>query len=213
MLGMKNGRSVRIVAYVFILGCLCGFFSCKKADRPKIQLPDVQGKTIYLVPIGDFSDSQVDHLVGYYREKYKLEIKILKPIRMSPKVWDPARQQALAEPLVDYMREAVPEQSNDPDAILIGLTTTDMYPTSMNWRFAFGWRKADLHAAVVSSARMNLHYFLQPLDANPETRLRKMVTKDIGILYYQLPQSDDPRSVLYQKILGIQELDAASEDF
>jgi hypothetical protein len=40
-----------------------------------------------------------------------------------------------------------------------------------------------------------------------------MVTKDIGILYYGLPQSDNPRSVLYNGILGIQELDSVGEEF
>ena len=46
-----------------------------------------------------------------------------------------------------------------------------------------------------------------------EIRLRKMVTKDIGILYYGLPQSSNPHSVLYNRILGIEELDAVGEQF
>jgi hypothetical protein len=45
------------------------------------------------------------------------------------------------------------------------------------------------------------------------SRLRKMVTKNIGILYFRLPLSDDPRSVLYSKIGGAQEFDRMSEDF
>jgi len=40
-----------------------------------------------------------------------------------------------------------------------------------------------------------------------------MVTKDIGILYYGLPQSSNPNSVLYNRILGIEELDAVGEQF
>jgi hypothetical protein len=47
----------------------------------------------------------------------------------------------------------------------------------------------------------------------PATRLRKIVTKDIGILYYGLPQSQSPKSVLYSQIMGIEELDAVGEDF
>jgi hypothetical protein len=45
------------------------------------------------------------------------------------------------------------------------------------------------------------------------TRLRKIVTKDIGILYFGLPQSTDPKSVLYNGIMGIEELDNVGEEF
>jgi hypothetical protein len=38
-------------------------------------------------------------------------------------------------------------------------------------------------------------------------RLRKIVTKDLGILYYGLPQSQNAKSVLYNQIMGIEELD------
>ncbi|HEY6373397.1 MAG TPA: hypothetical protein VIX37_22670 [Candidatus Sulfotelmatobacter sp.] len=43
---------------------------------------------------------------------------------------------------------------------------------------------------------------MQPMTPEtPATRLRKIVTKDIGILYYGLPQSGDPHSVLYSQIM------------
>lgn len=89
-----------------------------------------------------------------------------------------------------------------------------MYPLEENWRFTFGCRATQLRAGVVSTARMDLHYPGEPLeDARPEVRLRKVVTKDIGILYYGLPQSSNPQSVLYNRILGIQELDAVGGQF
>jgi len=54
----------------------------------------------------------------------------------------------------------------------------------------------------------------QPMTRDiPAMRLRKIVTKDIGILYYGLPQSNDLHSVLYNQIMGIEELDAVGEDF
>lgn len=45
------------------------------------------------------------------------------------------------------------------------------------------------------------------------SRLRKMVMKDIGIMYYGLPLSNDPRSVMYRNILGIDDLDRMTEHF
>ena len=37
--------------------------------------------------------------------------------------------------------------------------------------------------------------------------------KDIGIMYYGLPLSNDPRSVMYRNILGIDDLDRMTEHF
>lgn len=169
---------------------------------------------VYFVPMGSFSSDDLTALAQYYRYNYKLDITILKSIPLDDAVRDSSRGQLMAEKLVENVRAGVPEYTNDPRAILIGFTSEDIYPTSQNWQFAFGWRLGSSHAAVVSTARMSLHYIGQPMDSNlAETRLRKMVTKDIGILYYGLPQNQNPKSVLYNGIMGIEELDQVGEDF
>ena len=43
--------------------------------------------------------------------------------------------------------------------------------------------------------------------------LRKMISKNIGIMYYGLEESTDRKSVLYGPILGLDDLDSISEDF
>jgi predicted Zn-dependent protease len=99
------------------------------------------------------------------------------------------------------MRTAFPELAADPNAVMIGLTSQDMYIAAKEWRFAFGWRDTDTPTAVVSTARMDLHYSDEPFwGSSAQIRLRKMVTKDIGILYYGLSQSDNPESVLYNAV-------------
>ncbi len=96
---------------------------------------------------------------------------------------------------------------------MIGITEEDIYIRKSSWQFAFSYR-AENRFAVVSSARMNPVNFDQPNDqALLHTRLRKMITKNIGILYFGLPQNNDPRSVLYRSILGVDELDRVGEDF
>ncbi|MEX2147153.1 MAG: hypothetical protein WED01_09100, partial [Candidatus Rokuibacteriota bacterium] len=69
--------------------------------------------------------------------------------------------------------------------------------------------------AVVSSARLarGCLGLVQASDEQRLSRLRKMVTKNIGMLYFQLPASEDPRSVLYGRIGGPQEFDRMTEDF
>ena len=153
-------------------------------------------------------------LVQYYSQKYKLEITIADRIPVEPAALDVSHRQLIAENLASSLRNRVPEAAKDPESVLIGFTTEDMYPVSQAWQFAFGWRLGSARAAVVSTARLSLTSIGQTSDQELlATRLRKIVTKDLGILYFGLPQSENPKSVLYNQIMGIEELDAVGEDF
>jgi predicted Zn-dependent protease len=199
-----------VAALVIAVACSSGSALPQNSDFER--LPEIQGSKIYLIPIGDVSTGQMQQLGNYYHGRFGLEIPILKAVPVPANAMDNRRNQLMAETLTNEMRGNFPELANDPKAILIGVTSQDMYLVSKNWRFAFGWKDANKRTAVVSTARMNLRYGFN-LFPNSEVRLRKMVTKDIGILYYGLPQSDNPRSVLYNGILGIQELDSVGEEF
>lgn len=85
--------------------------------------------------------------------KYNLEIAVADGISVDPTTRDASRQQLMAESLAAGLRSRVSEPANDKDAILIGFTAEDMYPTSKNWQFAFGWRDGETRTAVVSTAR------------------------------------------------------------
>jgi hypothetical protein len=86
-----------------------------------------------------------------------------------------------------------------------------MYILAEDWRFAFSWR--DGPVAVVSSARMNPAFLGLPADRAVERdRLRKMVLKDVLMLHFGEFGSDDPRSVLYDDILGADDLDFMTEE-
>jgi predicted Zn-dependent protease len=88
-----------------------------------------------------------------------------------------------------------------------------MYIRKYSWAFGFTYR-VENRFAVVSSARMNPIILGRPADpVLLQTRLRKMITKNLGILYFHLPQSNDPSSVLYRSILGIDDLDRVGESF
>jgi hypothetical protein len=45
------------------------------------------------------------------------------------------------------------------------------------------------------------------------SRLRKMIFKNIGIMCYSLPVSQDPKSVLYGNVFSLGDLDYMSEFF
>jgi len=165
-------------------------------------------RDVYLAPIGDFPREDADALVAHYREKFGLAIEVLPPIPVPDEAMDAERGQLIAERLIDTIG-ATEVVAEDPGAVVIGLTNMDMYVAAQDWNYAYGLRSGGTHA-VVSKARMDAGFADKDLQRQ---RLRKMVTKNIGILYYGLGVSDDPRSVLYRNILGPADLDYASEDF
>lgn len=168
---------------------------------------------LYFVPLGDFPTATARELAAFYRKKYGLEIQILPSVKLTQAAMNQERQQLIAEQAIEIMKDAHPELKNDPTAKLIGLTTRDMYIARYDWRFSFSYRDQGKYA-VVSRGRMDLPVVKKPASQKLIlTRLRKMVTKNVGILYYRLPQNDNPRSVLYRNVGGIRELDYMGEDF
>ena len=166
---------------------------------------------IYFVPLGDFSTATAEDLAKYYINKYGIAIETLPGVPLDTAAIDTDRHQLVAEAAVDGMKRANPNLVNDPAAILIGLTRADMYIAQYDWQFTFSWRQERKYA-VVSDARMSLGAKVVPAE-KVASRLRKMVTKNIGVLYFHLPQSNDPRSVLYKSVGGISELDLMGEEF
>ncbi|MBA3433934.1 MAG: hypothetical protein H0U08_07555 [Actinobacteria bacterium] len=99
-------------------------------------------------------------------------------------------------------------------AVLIGLTIEDMYNRDRpDWRFSFSIRHPS-GLAVVSRARMDPHRLgLFPDSALRTRRLQKMVMKNVGILSLGLRQSRNPRSAVFDLILGTDDLDYMTEHF
>jgi predicted Zn-dependent protease len=167
---------------------------------------------VYLVPLGPLPDGMLDDLVTYHRERFGVRLETLPSVAFTPDVFDPARRQVIAEEVVALMRRQNSELATDPDVILIGVTTHDMYIREYRWRFAFAYR-ADWRAAVVSAARMSRDVSGEPDPDRLAGRLRKMVTRQIGILHFRLPPSSDPGSVMFGAIGGVDDLDRLGEEF
>lgn len=198
----KAGFKQPILLSCFLLLLCCG---CKDP---------VPIAKLYFAPIGSAPMDQIYDLVEHYQTKFHIHVQVLPKMDVSEAIFDSSRNQLIAEDLIQDMLRKYPNVARDESAVIIGITGQDMYPRGEDWQFCFGWRTPKSRAAVVSTARMDLHYPGEPgFEATSTKRLRKMVTKDIGILYYGMSPNGDPKSVLYGGILGIQELDQVSEDF
>lgn len=169
--------------------------------------------TVYLVPLGKPQSVLFADLISYYREKYGLQLRALAPVSLPAWTRDESRQQLIAEELAEAMKRAYPQLANDPDAVMIGITDEDMYISEMDWSCAFSWRQEE-RFAVVSTARMDPAFDKAPADPTiAATRARKMITKDIGLLYYRLQPSRDYSSALYDYIGGVEDLDDMGEEY
>jgi Zn-dependent protease with chaperone function/predicted Zn-dependent protease len=176
--------------------------------------PSLQGHgRLYFVPIGDVPPGRLQNLTTYYADRFGLRVEPLAGIAIPPHAVDPARRQLVAEDVVAVMRLQHRALEREPDTILIGITGQDMYIREFHWQFAFAFR-TEGRFAVVSWARMDPANFGLPSDPRlTDERLRKMISKQIGHLYYRLPQSDDRSSVMAGPIGGLDDLDLLAEDF
>ena len=168
---------------------------------------------VFLVPIGDTASLISPALLDYYRQKYGLSLRVLSSIPLPEWARDRARQQVVADELIEAMREAYPQQARSRDSILIGLTDEDMYIAELDWKFALNFRQTP-HELVISTARLNpFFYGKSPSPSLVEARLRKLLTKNIGVSYYGLELARDRGSVLYNDIENMETLDAMGEDY
>ena len=195
-------------------------YSYSAQTKPPVQdtkpaaLNELEGRgTVYLVPIGKSQSLISSDLLAFYRTKYGLELKVLAPVAVPAWARGELRNQLIAEELVEAMKRTYPQYAHDPDAILIGITDQDMYISESKWQYAFSDRVEEKYA-VISTARLDPVFWKQkPSPEDLARRLRKMLSKDIGLLYFHLQQSRNYSSVLYDYIDGVEDLDDMGEDY
>jgi len=227
---MRNPRHVFAALLLALAGLILQ--SCEGSPQTP-SLPDVRGR-IYFAPLGEFPAVMLHELVAHYKDKFGVTIETLPRMAIDDSAVNHDRNQLIAERLVVLMSRHHAGPATDPDAVIIGLTQEDMYIRGFDWRFAFGYRETRI--GVISTARMDpvefprreplylvlIKALLEHIGIPPEdvadreillTRLRKMVTRYIGFMHYRLPKSSSRKSVLYESILGVDDLDSIGEEY
>lgn len=169
---------------------------------------------LYFVGIGDLRPGLLDELVDYFAQRFGIRINTLSPLMFDRVTFDPTRRQIVADELIAAVRRRHPALVREERTRIIAVTSYDMYMRAManEWTFTFSLRSPDKHSAVVSYARMDpLNLGMPPSESTLRARLRKMIMKNIGIMFFGLGASDNPRSVMYRNILGVDDLDRMTE--
>ena len=152
---------------------------------------------VFIVPLGGVQGLGLDDLPGFYRTRYGIHVEVLDPVPLDPKVRNDARRQLIFEELREMMRRKLPRLDEDKSAFLIGVTDEDIYIRDFNWNFTYTAYYQFLRVGVVSSAR----FIPRPLagkEALLRARIRKMVSRTMGVVVFRLPRSGDPSSVMYR---------------
>jgi predicted Zn-dependent protease len=171
---------------------------------------------LYFVALGAVPAEMIDSLAAHFGARYQIAIKTLPPVTSDRLAFDERRSQMVADKLIQAVRFRYPTLAKNPRTRVIAITPDDMFMEAMRdqWAFTFSLRSSDQRFAVVSYARMDpASLGARPDDALLRSRLRKMITKNIGIMYYGRPASDNPRSALFRNILGVDDLDRMTEEF
>jgi YD repeat-containing protein len=171
---------------------------------PVARLDQLKGTgRIYLVQMGDHKDPySLDDFAKWLRTKYALDVQVLPSVKIDKSAWNESRKQYVAESLCAQMNHDYPDLAADPDAYLIGFTDGNMYTVNESWQGTFtqrDWRRA----AIISSDSMQDSRFTMDKAAATEhfhARLRRILLKDVAILYWHLPFSSDRTSLLHNTL-------------
>jgi predicted Zn-dependent protease len=191
------GIVLLVVSTTFVFVIRSGSIAPHPSAR---QLPAPIRDAVVLVPLGEFPVDKANDIAAKEAADYGLVISVAPSLPIHPTAVNQDRGQLTGEVLAQSLFGAHPEANGR--TLVIGLTTQDIYIAGrVDWSWAFGMRNSS-GVAVASSARMGR--FLDP--GGEWNRLTKMVTRDIGFLYYGLEATGDRGDVMYEDILSLDDL-------
>jgi YD repeat-containing protein len=178
----------------------------------RLQLPSVPAKNVYLLPIGMAEGESLQWAPAYYKAKLGIDVKVLAPIPLDPKLIDATRNQLNTDKWIEFVAQKYPEISREPASILIGVTASDTYIPDFDSSYVENMRHEG-RFGMVSSARLHPISLLGKW--NPEwltSRVQKLLTKNLVMLYFDLPLSSDDTSLLSGGVLSGFQIDRMGAD-
>jgi YD repeat-containing protein len=176
----------------------------ERHEGPVARVDELKGNgRIYLVQMGDHpAPYSLDDFAQWLRSKYALDVQVLPAMTVAQSAWDSDRKQYVAELLYEQIKREHPDLAANPNAHLIGFTDADMHSIRNDWsrsRTQRYWRDA------VISANQEMTWYNKEQgkeDANIackefQARVRRILLKDVAVLYWHLPANNDPTSLLH----------------
>src|SRR6266702_1539871 len=169
---------------------------------------------IYLIQLGTDNQSySLEDFAQRLRSTYGLDVHVLPPTPLDSSALGPFRNwtdglfhpQYVAELLYGQIKRDRPELAKDPSAYLFGFTDADMYPARLGWDWTFTLRDGE-RATIISTYRMRDDSWVQKkvgaeiANQHFQARIRRILLKDIAVLYWHLQVNGDPTSLLHDTL-------------
>jgi YD repeat-containing protein len=142
----------------------------------------------------------VASLADYYDKKFETKVGVLPAVPLEPDACLPTRNQCVAEEMILATKRAYPKIAADPDAAIIILTDEDLYARSLGWNWTYSFY-CNYRFGVISTRRLDPTFWHDP--PNEAWRLasaHQYLTSYIAYLYFHVPRSYDPTSIMYQPL-------------
>jgi YD repeat-containing protein len=176
-----------------------------------LKLPPVPTRQVYLLPVGPGAGQSLDWAPAYYKAMLGAAVTVLPPVPEDTTIADKVLGKIDGDRCIDLFERSHPEIVRDPFAIIIGVVSDDLIIPGMGYDMEN--YRSDGRFAVVSVGRIRPPDVLGRL--NPawlDSRVQKLITKNLVILYYGLPLSSDGTSLLAAGILSGDEIDQMSTE-
>lgn len=165
---------------------------------------------VVLLPTEDFSYDLARELARILQADTGLRMRAM--LNVGIRDWKPVEGggQYNAGHLREIARPAIESlKKSYGGSLYILLTSRDINHTDSGLRYTFATHFPESRISVVSPARMRFVERGQPAPpALVIERLRKMMLRTIGIQYYDLPRSSDPKDIMFSPVMGVDNLDA-----
>jgi predicted Zn-dependent protease len=196
--------------------------ACKTASAELKAAYDAPGacggttRRMCLLPVGNLPQKQIEELRAYFKDKYGLSVAVLPPMDATDAIGsqvNPDQWKVQGSKFTGELRRLYGNQISS-GARIVAITPVDLHSGDDDTdSFVFGtkWNNSETKEGlygIVSTFRMNPETFGEPAnDALWFERMRKLVTKYVGIEYYGLVEDDDPASAMYRALYSVRALD------
>lgn len=168
-------------------------------DRPVTAAELTGNGRVYLLQLGPHKQAyQISQFATWLREKYSLNVQVLPPTGLDSATYDPPHQMYVAERILAQIKRDHPALAADPNAFLIGFTDAQIAAAGDS-DTSFSIRD-NIRSAIISAGVID-----QPApDATNQDpalllrdRLRRVLLKDVAVLFWHLPLNNNPQSILH----------------
>ena len=190
---------------LFITSCA---FNYPKLDAYEEEL----SADVYFVPIGYVAPEYLISLADYYQKTFNIKVGVTERLLFVKSAWNAQSQQLKTDNIIGQMKYQYWNYSFNQGALFIGVTHLNMYLPGGPSKFNFSYKEGR-NFAIVSNNKLEGKTEWNFLDIKEtNARFRKVISKTIATLYFDKPLNSNSKSVLYEDVNSLLDLDYIDEE-